>query len=165
MVNMNVAARGIGSVLGGLAAMLFVACGSNAAAPQGGTVTTKDVAGVGSVLADQAGKTLYFTDSEQEGIRCTGECIAVWLPAMTAPDDKVDGLGTVKRPDNGEEQLTYRGRPLYTFSMDETQRTASGNNAKDSFGGSDFTWHAAVVRDSPAKSTPKDDGGYGGGGY
>jgi hypothetical protein len=53
--------------------------------------------------------------------------------------------------------------------MDSTAQTAAGHNAKDSFGGMEFTWHAAVVQDAVQQSTPagggSGGGGYGGGGY
>jgi predicted lipoprotein with Yx(FWY)xxD motif len=174
MVNMNVAARGVGAVLGGVAAMVLAACGSTGGTGNppaqpgqaGGPVSTKDVAGVGTVLADKSGKTLYFTDSDQTGIKCTDECVGIWLPATTEVGAaKVDGRGTVKRPDSGMEQFTYQGKPLYTFSMDSAPQTASGHNVKDSFGGMEFTWHAAVVQGAVAQSTPTGGGSGGGGGY
>lgn len=149
------------------------ACGSE---PQGttpvgqpgsGPVGTRDLPGVGTVLVDTAGKTLYFTDSDMAGaIKCTAECTQLWVPATPSQEPTSTDLGVVQRPD-GNSQLTFQNKPLYTFTLDSMDKPASGNNAKDSFGGVDFTWHAAVVKPGSAP-TPTDDGGYGGqnpGGY
>jgi predicted lipoprotein with Yx(FWY)xxD motif len=53
-------------------------------------------------------------------------------------------LGTVRRPD-GSVQVTYRGKPLYTFAEDSSPGTVTGNGAQDQFGGQQFTWHVASV--------------------
>jgi len=153
------------------AALVLTACGSEkpASDPGAGPVTTRDVAGVGTVLADRSGRTLYFTDSDRAGeIKCTADCLSLWIPAR-APGDSVDGgpvadLGVVARPE-GTKQLAYQDKPLYTFTLDSSDKPASGHNASDSFGGMDFTWHAVVVTGA-GQTPPKDDGnGSGGGGY
>jgi len=115
------------------------------------------------VLVDPSGKTLYFTDSDTSGaIKCTDECTKLWIPAA-APSGGTQGanMGMTKRPD-GTSQLTYQNKPLYTFTMDSKDQPASGNNARDSFGGVDFTWHAIVV--SASEQPTSGGGGYGGGG-
>jgi predicted lipoprotein with Yx(FWY)xxD motif len=151
------------------AALALSACGSEQPASPSGAdlssnaaVSTRDVTGVGTVLVDNAGKTLYFTDSDEAGtIRCTADCLKLWQPAP-APD-KIIGtnLGAVDRPE-GTGQLTYQGRPLYTFTMDSADKPASGHNATDSFDGVDFTWHAVIL--SVSEAPGQDDSG-GGGGY
>jgi predicted lipoprotein with Yx(FWY)xxD motif len=173
MSNMTATARGAGAVLGSLTAVLVAACSptsDNTPAQQqlqnSALVTTKDITGVGTVLVDRSGNTLYFTDADQGGIRCTGQCADIWPPVTADPDIHIDGLGSVKRPDDGVQQLTYMDRPLYAFTMDTTAQPASGNNARDSFDGTAFIWHAAIVPSaSSAPNTPPDDGGGGGGGY
>jgi predicted lipoprotein with Yx(FWY)xxD motif len=154
-------------VIGGLVLAAGTACASEQPATSSqspsDSVSMKEVPGVGTVLADKSGKTLYFTDSDQPGaIKCTGDCLSLWTPAVPPnPNPQGVNLGVVQRPE-GSSQLTYQNRPLYTFSLDSTDQPASGNNAKDSFGGVDFTWHAIVLNSSgPATSN---DGGYGGGG-
>lgn len=159
-------------VVGGVLMAALAGCGSEqqgSTAPQaiapGGPVSTKDLPGVGTVLVDTAGKTLYFTDSDSaSAIKCTGECTSLWIPAP-APNPAPQGndLGVVQRPE-GTSQLTYQNKPLYTFTMDSQDKPASGNEAKDSFGGVDFTWHAVVVKASTPQP-PKNGGGYDGGGY
>jgi predicted lipoprotein with Yx(FWY)xxD motif len=169
--------RTLGVLCAATAALALSACASEepAASSSGGgssdgPVQTRDVAGVGTVLADTSGNTLYFTDSESDGsFKCQDDCLSLWIPAA-APGDTVDGapvpdLGVVQRPD-GMKQLAYQNKPLYTFTMDSTDKPASGHNATDSFGGEEFTWRAVVVAGG-GQQQPKDDGygpGYGGGG-
>ncbi len=143
---------------------LLTACGSGNTATTGSSLSTATVAGVGSVLVDGSGKTLYYTEQEVDGqVRCTGDCLGFWFPATTAdnstPTGPVTGLGVLKRSDNGKTQLTYQGKPLYVFKMDSAGQ-ATGNMVKDKFGGTDFQWFATVVTATAATS-----GGGGGGGY
>ncbi len=48
-------------------------------------------------------------------------------------------LGTIKRPDNGRRQVTFDGRPLYTFDEDAKAGDAKGQGIKDV-----GVWHAAT---------------------
>ena len=156
-------------VVGGILMAGLTACGSEQPGTQppagltGGPLSTRDLPGVGTVLVDTMGKTLYFTDSDTAGaIKCTGDCTTLWIPAAAPQNPGTADLGVVQRPD-GMSQLTFQNKPLYTFTLDSQDKPASGNNAKDSFGGTDFTWHAAVVKagsQPPATTDP----GYGGGG-
>jgi predicted lipoprotein with Yx(FWY)xxD motif len=152
------------------AALAVAACGSESASPgtTGGNadVATREVPGVGTVLVDKAGKTVYFTDSDSAtDIRCVDDCLSLWPPVVAQSDNPdgggVSGLSVVKRPD-GTSQLAYQNKPLYTFTMDSTDKPASGHNSSDSFGGVQFTWHAVVLQGSA--QPPKNDDGYGGGG-
>lgn len=127
-----------------------------------GPVGTRDLPGVGTVLVDTAGKTLYFTDQDMMGsIKCVGDCNSLWTPATAPAQAQGTDFGTIQRPD-GKTQLTFQNKPLYTFMLDKPDQPAFGNNAKDSFGGVDFTWHAIVVKPGSAPTTT-DDGGYNGG--
>lgn len=146
------------------AAGLLAACsggnGSTAAAgggpgtsqAGGTTIATRSVAGVGTVLTDQAGKTLYTPQQEANGaIKCTAGCLSFWFPvtvgsgvtphASTALTGK---LGSIKRSDDGMRQLTYNGKPLYTFRLDAAPGEVKGNDFSDHFGSQSFTWHAVT---------------------
>lgn len=143
--------------------------GGSQAASGGGAaaaVSVKNVSGVGQTLVDASGKTLYFADQEAGGmIKCTSGCLSIWMPASgTAADAKaVSGLGTTKRSDTGAEQLTFQGKPLYTFKFDNGGQ-AKGNNVSDNFSGANFTWHAATTSGAAAPSqSPSSSSG--GGGY
>ncbi|WP_327633216.1 hypothetical protein OHB24_24755 [Kribbella sp. NBC_00482] len=158
----------LGATVAALGAL--TACGSDAQ-PAGGdagdaaaaAVSVKDVSGVGQTLVDASGKTLYFADQEAGGtLKCTDGCLSFWIPAAgSAADAKsVTGLATMKRSDTGAEQLTFQGKPLYTFKLDTAAGEAKGNNLADAFSGVDFTWHAATTTAAaPTQAPSSSDGG------
>lgn len=168
-----------------IAAMLLAGCGSStgsgstgaSANTSAGAPGTAQVGGVGTVLVDNAGRTLYFADAERTGkIKCTGGCLRFWLPADStgatgsSSTGSMAGFGTLRRPDTGHDQLTYHGAPLYTFAEDGGPGQAKGNGASDSFGGITFSWHAVVLSggstgSSTSTSTPGTSTGGGYGGY
>jgi predicted lipoprotein with Yx(FWY)xxD motif len=141
----------------------------------GAVVSTRKISGVGTVLVDSAGRTLYSPAQESGGtIHCTGGCVAIWPPLTVTSAKRLNGarvpgkLGTVMRP-GGVLQATYRGAPLYSFTVDHAAGSAKGNGTKDSFGGQSFTWHAittAGAAHAPTTTAPSSSGGsgYGGGG-
>jgi predicted lipoprotein with Yx(FWY)xxD motif len=168
-----------------LAAVGLVACGgsnsdnnASAATSAGGgqTVSTKSVSGAGTVLVNSSGQALYTNDQDSGmKIACTGSCTAIWAPLMapssgqpTSSDQAVMAkLSVVKA--NGNSQVTFGGKPLYTFTQ-EGPGQVTGNGFHDSFGGTDFVWTVATVSGKAAPSstttTGSSSGGYsGGGGY
>jgi hypothetical protein len=77
-------------------------------------------------------------------------------------------LGTTQGSD-GSTQVTFGGKPLYTFAED-TPGQVTGNGFSDSFGGTHFVWTAATVSGSSAGSAPPattqgSSGGNSSGGY
>jgi predicted lipoprotein with Yx(FWY)xxD motif len=154
--------------------------GSTQQGASGITVSTRQITGVGTVLTDQSGKTLYSPEQEAGGtIKCTGSCLSFWFPVTVAmgfaphATSGVTGtLSSIQRPDGGGLQLTYNGEPLYTFRLDNGPGQAHGNDFTDSFGGQSFRWHAATASgtaSTPAPGQPSSPAGYGtyqgGGGY
>ena len=143
------------------------------------TVATKSVSGVGTVLVDSKGDALY-TNNQDSGmnVACTGSCTSIWVPLMapssgqpTASDQALQAkLGVVKS--NGGSQVTYGGKPLYTFVQDSPGQV-TGNGFTDNFGGTSFTWTVATASGSSSASSggaassnsSSGGGGYGGGGY
>jgi predicted lipoprotein with Yx(FWY)xxD motif len=132
-------------------------------------VSARQVSGVGTVLVDASGRTLYFADQEKDGtIRCTGACTQIWRPlgvsggAPTAGAGVTGTLATVHRSD-GVTQVTLDGRPLYTFSYDGGPGKVEGDNVTDSFGGTQFRWHAMTAGGTPAPASPSGGSGYGNG--
>jgi predicted lipoprotein with Yx(FWY)xxD motif len=178
--------KGIGgvatrTVLAGLAAAaatgLAAACGSAGTPAAGGAktrppgashsvaVSARKLPGVGTVLVNRSGKTLYSPQQEAHGkILCTGSCLSFWFPvsagagALRAPSGVTGALGTIRRPD-GRTQLTYNGKPLYTFRLDLAPGQAHGNNFTDNFGGTSFTWRAITTSGSPAGAGQQGNGG------
>jgi predicted lipoprotein with Yx(FWY)xxD motif len=159
-------------LLGSASALGLAACGggSDSAASAGSTdtVSVASVDGVGDVLVDSRGDALYSPDQETGGkVLCTDSCAAVWVPLTvsagtepTGSSDLSQKLGVVMRPD-GASQVTYGGKPLYTFAEDSAPRTVTGNGASDSFGGKTFTWHVAATGPVSGGSTSTGGGGYG----
>ena len=163
--------------LAGLAAVaaagLIAACGSTGtgggsgpggtgaaqgtATSRGTVIAVRKLPGVGTVLVDRSGKTLYSPQQEASGkIACTGGCLSFWFPvrvaagtALLAPSGVTGVIGMVHRP-GGMTQLTYDGRPLYTFRLDQAPGQVHGNNFTDHFAGTTFTWHALTTSGAPA---------------
>jgi len=139
---------------------------SQAPRSPGVVVSARTLPGVGTVLVNRSGKTLYSAQQEAHGkILCTGGCLSFWFPvpasagaALRAPGRVAGALGTVHRPD-GVTQLTYHGKPLYTFKLDQGPGQAQGNNFTDSFAGTSFTWHAVTTSGSPAETGQSGGGG------
>jgi predicted lipoprotein with Yx(FWY)xxD motif len=94
------------------------------------------------ILVDLKGLTLYSLSAETHGrFICKGACLKDWHPLYVKAGVKPTGpvkLGTIKRPDNGKRQVTFEGRPLYTFDEDARPGDVKGQGIKDV-----GTWHAA----------------------
>ena len=109
---------------------------STSAEGGGMTVSGAEVPGLGTVLVDSKGLTVYeFTEDKGTMSNCYGECEAAW-PPVTATGAPSSGegamaadLGTTKRKD-GTVQVTYNGHPLYTFAEDKKAGEANGNEAE-----------------------------------
>jgi predicted lipoprotein with Yx(FWY)xxD motif len=103
------------------------------------------------VLADSAGKTLYSAAVEKDGkVLCVEACTSFWAPVLASPADAEEAagaldadLGVVKRPD-GEQQLTFDGLPLYTFTEEDAGKL-DGDGFVDDFQGTHFEWEAATT--------------------
>jgi predicted lipoprotein with Yx(FWY)xxD motif len=99
-----------------------------------------------ALLTTKSGHTLYSLSVETHGkFICTEEsgCTSIWHPltitAGVVPKGPVK-LGTIERPE-GTLQVTFRGRPLYTFGGDKKAGQTNGEGVKDV-----GTWHAVRVR-------------------
>jgi predicted lipoprotein with Yx(FWY)xxD motif len=184
-----------GSLLLG-AAITVAACGSSATTGSGSgsspgagstgsagtssssatSLSTKSVSGVGTVLVDGQGKTLYLLTSEKGGkVTCTAStgCTKFW-PEITLPQGTTAAtagtgaqsslLGTVKDA-NGKLAVTYNGWPVYTFVGDSGPGVAHGQG-QTSFGGTWYVLNASgnpVTGSAQPASSPSSagSGGYG----
>src|SRR3954470_1615659 len=121
-----------------------------------------------SVLVNDKSMTLYTLSAERGGrFICTmsskipggsASCLSLWHPLTVATGSMPTGagqLGTVTRPDTGATQVTWHGRPLYTFTGDKAPGDASGNGFKDV-----GAWKAATLG-AAASSSSSGGGGYG----
>jgi predicted lipoprotein with Yx(FWY)xxD motif len=112
-------------------------------------VSVAPASGVGKVLVDPKGMTLYYFQKDQKGSgqsKCEGPCASAWPPLTTGGTPEAKGgvksamLGTIKRSD-GTLQVTYAGWPLYTFVEDKKPGEDNGTDSK-AFGASWYPLHS-----------------------
>lgn len=91
----------------------------------------------GQYLADSEGMALYyFTEDEMDTSNCTDDCLMNW-PALTAAEVEVpegydrEDFDTITRDDTGEEQVTFKGYPLYYFINDTAEGDVNGQGVND----------------------------------
>lgn len=116
-------------------------------------VSLGSVTGLGQVLVDSEGHTLYaFSGDSAKAATCEAACAKAWPPLLVEAGEPQPSngasaarLGTVTRAD-GSRQVTYAGHPLYSFSGDKSPGEANGNGSS-AFGG---TWSALKGSGAPA---------------
>ena len=103
----------------------------DAGSPAVAAVSLSTANSLGAHLVDKDGKTLYFyvKDVAGSGVStCTGACLTTWPAAdLKSPTVVGDGLtaadfGTT----TAGGQTTWKGRPLYTYSMEASATSATG---------------------------------------
>ena len=164
--NNSSSSAGAGGVYGGGGATSAPAAATGAAAIQAAKVP-----GVGTVLTNSDGMTLYLFEADKGTTStCSGDCATNWPPVTTNGNATAtmgatsSMLGTTTR-DDGSTQVTYNGHPLYTFVGDTSagQATGQGINA---FGG---LWYVVTTAGNAMTSgssagTGGGNSGYGNGG-
>ena len=155
--------RAAGLVGAALAGAALAACGSSGPSASGTTPTTTapsttasggstpfyevktgQVTGLGTVLVDGQGMTLYmFEPDKQSGqSTCYGACAQGWPPLIlpvgvatpvAGPGVQASLLGTTHRSD-GQTEVTYDKWPLYTWVSDSQPGQATGQ-ALNNLGG------------------------------
>jgi predicted lipoprotein with Yx(FWY)xxD motif len=170
-----------GAVVGfsvGTAALALAACGSSGSVKAGSsgggssattaasgrsssplTISAANVPGLGMVLVNGSGQTLYMLTTDTGGkISCTDDngCTAIWpdteLPsgqtaAQAGTGIQASLLSTVKDA-SGSLYVTYGGWPLYTFSGDKSAGQVAGEGVNDKWG----TWYVLGVDGKPIKT-------------
>lgn len=153
-----------------LAALLLAGCGAAASQPSsapgrvqsagGPMVRVAEVSGLGRVLVNAQGRTLYTLSSEHGGeLTCTAAsgCLTYWPELDLGSGSKHPSagsgvqaamLGTIAGAD-GRRLVTYSGWPLYTYSGD-TGAGQSRGEGQVSYGG---TWWAVSAAGTPVKAT------------
>lgn len=102
------------------------------------TVRARTHADLGEILVGPEGLTLYMFDQDTRGAgasSCYESCADAWPPLTveaepTAGGDVTADLGTFERED-GTEQVTANGWPLYYFTSDESPGDAKGQGVND----------------------------------
>jgi predicted lipoprotein with Yx(FWY)xxD motif len=136
-----------------LAVLGFVAagCGGSSAssAPKGGVagarhsnssvaVKTRKIKGLGVVLVNPAGRTLYvFMKDQHRHVTCTKTCASFWPPLKWKGSGKPKAGGAAKsallawdKNPGGGKVVTYNHWPLYRYSGDSAAGQAKGWNVK-----------------------------------
>src|SRR5690349_5557030 len=105
--------------LGACATLLLTLLGTpSVSAQSASTLATRTAPEMGTILTDQAGRTLYMYTKDSVGLStCYDSCAAAWPPLIgdggsSLPTDLPGVVGTTQRTD-GALQLTYNGMPLY----------------------------------------------------
>ncbi len=146
-----------------LAAALLVgtavaACGSGqGSSPPQYVVLARNVPGLGKIITDGKGFTLYMYAPDHRGrSQCSGFCAQQWPPLVlprgvshpeAGPGVRASLLSTVRRA-NGERQVTYGGWPLYLWIGDDSPGQATGQ--ADDMG----LWYALSVSGAVDRGTP-----------
>ncbi|HVO56009.1 MAG TPA: hypothetical protein VMT37_16495 [Solirubrobacterales bacterium] len=111
-------------------------------------ISVGEASGVGKVLVDSEGMTLYYFQKDKKGSgvsKCEGPCAEAWPPLTSGGEpEAMSGvsasmLGTIERSD-GTMQVTYAGWPLYTFVEDKKPGEDNGTDSK-AFGASWYPLH------------------------
>lgn len=136
--------------MGALAAATLLlglaACGSDngsaggqtpADAPPAGVATVKVAdSGIGPILVDGSGRTLYaFTKDKDKSSNCDEKCIAVWPALTTATTAAGEGVNAEligqTESTKGQQQATYGEWPLYYYVGDMVAGDVNGQGIDD----------------------------------
>jgi predicted lipoprotein with Yx(FWY)xxD motif len=122
-----------------------------------GTIAMTKNPQLGPILTDGQGNTVYAFAKDSKGMsNCSGSCASIWPPVTTSGKPTAGSgtiaskLGTTKRGD-GPTQVTYSGRPLYTYTADSGPGDIAGNGINE-FGG---LWYAVQPngQNAPARTS------------
>ncbi len=105
------------------------------------TVLATQNGGLGTILTNAQGRTLYYFLPEHGGkIVCSSSaCVGYWPPSLNSSGNPTGGagvtgqLGLITRA-GGAQQVTYNTWPLYTFSGDSAAGQTNGQGVVG-FGG------------------------------
>ncbi len=101
-------------------------------------VKTRKIKGLGTVLVDSRGRTLYvFAPDKRKRVTCTRTCAAVWPPLKLPPHGKLTAGGAARRSllgtdpnPSGGRVVTYAKWPLYAYVADTAPGQAKGQAIK-----------------------------------
>jgi predicted lipoprotein with Yx(FWY)xxD motif len=128
-------------------------------------VSTKTVPGLGRILVNGSGRTLYmFVPDKDKKVTCVSTCAKIWPPlfgskAVASGGAKQSLVGSDKDPAGGRV-ITYKGWPLYLYLGDTKSGVAFGQ-ALNMNGG---LWYVLAPSGALIKHKPTKGGGSGGGG-
>jgi predicted lipoprotein with Yx(FWY)xxD motif len=97
-------------------------------------ITTRSIHGLGQVLVNSRGRTLYmFVPDKRKKVTCVGGCAKIWPPIKLTTGAKVVASGGVQKALLGSDAdpaggrvVTYHGWPLYLYVGDTKPGQAYG---------------------------------------
>jgi predicted lipoprotein with Yx(FWY)xxD motif len=142
-----------------VAALSATGCGTHTASgAERYEVQTRTISGLGKIITDGQGFTLYiYTPDHRGASRCAGFCAQQWPPLLLPPGISrpqagpgIDKglLGTTRRRD-GALQETYNGWPLYLWQGDTAPGQATGQ--ADDMG----LWYVLSATGTIDRGTPR----------
>ncbi|SNR46563.1 COG4315 family predicted lipoprotein [Blastococcus mobilis] len=110
---------------------------ASTSAPVGDRVLGVADTGLGEIVVDGEGMTVYVFDKDTPGSgtsACTGGCLQAWPPVVAESEnptaDGVSGeVGTITR-DDGTLQVTLEGYPLYLWQSDVAPGDTTGQGVQ-----------------------------------
>ncbi len=120
-----------------LFAVILAACSG---VPDVKTPSADFVKVTNGILTSSYGKTIYVFDKDQAGSgksECVSTCADNWPPVYVEPGIKLSGdFSSITRND-GQKQLTYKGKPLYFFVKDKNPGDKTGDGVNN-------IWHVVA---------------------
>jgi predicted lipoprotein with Yx(FWY)xxD motif/mono/diheme cytochrome c family protein len=122
------------------------------------TISSRTIPGLGAVLVNSSGHTLYvFAPDKATKVTCTGACASVWPPeylpagghAVGTNGVKTSLLGSAASPTGGKV-VTYNGWPLYTYVADTAAGSAAGQDVNLTGG----FWWVITISGTVVKKKP-----------
>lgn len=146
--------------------LLFVIAGMLLVNLMTGLATAPDVSvvhkeGIGDYLVDAKGMTLYWSKLDAPGgSACKGQCLIQWPPfykeavLSSSPLINATDFGTIIRTD-GKKQNTFRGYPLYYYTMDKKSGDTNGQNLNKVWSVMDPGHFRVIEEEHTGYSVPK----------
>ncbi|OQX06774.1 MAG: hypothetical protein BWK76_25735 [Desulfobulbaceae bacterium A2] len=119
------------NILGSFVVVGMLLFGVSAVMGMHHAIKVQEKEGTGKYLTDTEGKALYWFKNDSQGkSACNGPCLEKWpiyyRETVAAPKDvKSDDFGTITRED-GKQQTTFRGYPLYYWINDKQAGETGG---------------------------------------
>ena len=108
--------------------------------PTSGALSTATLKGSpGFVNGSQRTVYVFDADTTANQSTCSGQCAGVWPPVTVTAGTTLPANWTSFMRADGAQQLAYKGRPLYTYVVDNSPGQTNGDGI-NSFGN---IWHIA----------------------
>jgi predicted lipoprotein with Yx(FWY)xxD motif len=122
------------SILAGAAVLALLAAPAVADEMAGGAMMSMET-GIGEILTDANGMTLYIFDKDEPGVtNCYEQCAINWPPFFAGDGAEATGDFTLVERNDGTMMWAHDGWPLYYWKDD----VSAGDTTGDGVGG---VWH------------------------